>query len=1117
MIMIMSCFAQRPYTTFMSPYILIGMDVGSTTVKAVVMDAVSRAILWSDYQRHETRQAAKVLEFLTTIESHFSLMRETARIFFTGSGATILAPLVGGCFVQEVNAVSLAVEAHHSDVGSVIELGGQDAKIIIWQTDPATGVRRKLPTMNDRCAGGTGAVIDKIGTKLHLKPADLGKIRYTGTRLHPVAGKCGVFAETDINGLQKQGIAENELMASLFEAVVQQNLSVLTRGNTLMPKVLLLGGPNTFIPAMVEAWRAHIPKIWQERNIDLGGVSNPESLIIVPERAEYYAAIGAVLYGREEPAHVGAYLGSTKLAEFIQGGISRTIAGGPTDTGLANSPEELAGFFEKYSCHPEATPKDDKLHDTVTAWMGIDGGSTSTKGVLLNESGEIITEAYQLSKGNPIADAKEIIAELTRSITSQGASLHIKGLGTTGYAKDILGETLGADIALVETIAHTQAALKFYDDIDVIVDVGGQDIKVIFLKNGVVRDFKLNTQCSAGNGYFLQSTSARFGIPVTQYAERAFSAKSTPIFSFGCAVFLEADIVNFQRLGWQPAEIMAGLAKVLPKNIWLYVVQEPNLRKFGTRFLLQGGTQRNLAAVKAQVDFIKERVPEAEVIVHQHCGISGAIGCALEAIAVTRDTPTRFIGCAETESLTYDAVRGEETRCTFCKNECIRTFIHSETNSGRKSQYIIASCEKGTATELKDMKKIRARMKAQSQKYPDLVAYGAERAFETFTPPMVARRKLPSTMKHRAGLTVGMPRVLNLYSTAPFFTAYLEALGVKNIVWSDFTSEALYRDGSRRGAIDPCFPSKVAISHVHNLLHEKEIDVLFFPTIITLPERLAYTKGSCACPSVQSAANVCKAGFTKEENIFAQRGVRYIDHAFHLNEPNLVVKQMFEAFGNVLKLGRIENRLAVDEGWRALERYHMEVAEAGRKILTQLEREQHVGLLMIGRPYHNDPGINHGILEKIQQRGYPILSMDSLPDDEATLDALFGADINAGRIQHPKDISDVFANPYSANTNLKIWAAKFAARHPNLAVIDMSNFKCGMDTPIYHIIEGILESTRTPYFTFHDIDENKPTGSITIRVETIAYALKQYEDTLRSQQLQPVHLRHFEIIHATDY
>src|SRR5437867_9403277 len=294
----------------MTPQLLVGIDVGSTTVKAVAVDAATDSIVWSDYQRHETKQPEKTLEFLGRLEAELGICADNCRAFITGSGGSTIAALIGAKFVQEVTAVSLAVEKLHPEVHSVIELGGQDAKIIVFKPDPETGRKKKIPSMNDKCAGGTGAVIDKINAKLKIPATELCNQGYYGLKLHPVAGKCGVFAETDINSLQKMGVPREELMASLFEAIVGQNLAVLTRGNTLRPDVLLLGGPNTYVRGMMEAWKHNIPKVWEERNYPLPQGIDPKDLIKVPTNAQYFAALGAIEFGKSEEAGVGVYRGT---------------------------------------------------------------------------------------------------------------------------------------------------------------------------------------------------------------------------------------------------------------------------------------------------------------------------------------------------------------------------------------------------------------------------------------------------------------------------------------------------------------------------------------------------------------------------------------------------------------------------------------------------------------------------------------------------------------------------------------------------------------------------------------------------------------------------------------
>ncbi|MBI5194186.1 MAG: CoA activase [Nitrospirae bacterium] len=1114
----------------------IGLDVGSTTVKAVVIDAVTDKTVWCDYQRHETMQQYKVLEFLQAIEKAFPNKKELFRIFVTGSGGRTVAPFIGAKFVQEVNAVSLAVEKLHPEAGSVIELGGQDAKIIIWVEDTQDGNKRKLSSMNDKCAGGTGAVIDKIIAKLSLGNKNISTLRYKDIRLHPVAGKCGVFAETDINSLQKQGIPPEELMASLFEAIVQQNLSVLTRGNTLRPNVLLLGGPNTFIPALQEAWQHHIPNMWKERGVQIQDGVNIEELIYVPDNSQYYAAIGSVIYGRSEDEKTGRYKGTKELEEHLAEGQKKST---PKDgmSGLTKTSEELGNFLKDFKKEP-FKPAVFKAAEIVPAYIGIDGGSTSTKGVLLNKDGVLLAKSYLLSKGNPIDDTREILKDLRRQIESQGAFLEVKGVGTTGYAKDMLKECFSADVAIVETVAHTSSALYYFNEVDVIVDVGGQDIKVIFLKNRRVRDFKLNTQCSAGNGYFLQNTAEKFGFNVTEYSERAFKAERMPQFHYGCAVFLESDIVNFQQQGWDREEIMAGLAHVLPKNIWLYVVQEPNLRKFGKIFVLQGGTQHNLAAVKSQYDFIKSRVPDAEIHVHKYTGESGAIGAALEAIRIVKNRTTNFIGLDAAEDIRFAALRDESTRCHFCENKCQRTFIDIEGSYDNSSKrYIIASCEKGIAEDVKTVQAIKKRLDELKRQNPDLSELSAKVLFKSrkenneespkfkvqSSNDIVKTRNRKSTLANLrssiystfrtpkseirtnnydiAKIKVGFPRVLNMYSVSPFFIAWFEKLGVdyKNIIFSDYTNQTMYKEGSRRGSIDGCFPGKVALSHIHNLLYTKKQkpDVIFFPILLNLPSELKNTTANASCPTVAATPEVVKAAFTKEEDSFLKNNTRFLNPHFNMAEPALFERQMFLFGSELFGISKEENQEAMDAGYLAMAAYSNDSREKASEILQKIEKENRVGVVLLGRPYHNDPGLNHEILTEIQRYGYPILTVESLPVNKDIIERLYGEELRRGEISHPMEISDVWKNSFSENTNIKLWGAKYIARHPNLVAVDLSNFRCGHDAPVYSVVEEILSATNTPYFTFHDIDENKPTGSIKIRVETIHYFLQKYEDDLK--------------------
>jgi predicted nucleotide-binding protein (sugar kinase/HSP70/actin superfamily) len=673
------------------------------------------------------------------------------------------------------------------------------------------------------------------------------------------------------------------------------------------------------------------------------------------------------------------------------------------------------------------------------------------------------------------------------------------------------------------------------EDIDVICDVGGQDIKVLFMQNGVIKSFRLSNQCSAGNGMLLQSMAGQFNVDIRDFADNAFKAEISPNFSYGCAVFLDADRVNFQKEGYNREELFAGLARVLPKNVWQYVVQIPRMAELGTKYVLQGGTQHNLAAVKSQVDYIRDRVPGAVIRIHPHTGEAGAIGAALEARRmVERRGNSVFVGLDSAIGLKYTTRTDEETRCTFCANNCPRTFIDTETPQGQTARYIAGfSCEKGTVESKEAVQELNRQRKKLKEIYPDLVDYEAELAFRHFYDPepmpedgaaiervetvhrwfgwgkarkkSVARpfrRSAADKIAARENVRIGIPRVLNTYVLAPFLRTYLESLGIgrRNVVFSDETSEELWAEGGKYGSIDPCFPSKVAQAHLHDLImkknRRKQIDYLWFPSITDMPSFVTNTMGNATCPIVAGTPQVVYASFTKEKDYFAEGGMRFIGDPLNFLLPHLLRRQLFETWGPLLDITEAENEWACEQAWKALNVCDEDLQRRGLQLLTEAEQNNGIVLLMLARPYHNDPGLNHKIFEEFQALGYPVISMRSIPKDPAWLERFFAEDLRSGQISDVFDVRDVWPENYSVNSVQKVWAAKFAARHPNVGVVDLSSFKCGHDAPTYGLIDSIISATRTPYLGLHDLDANKPGGSIGIRVKTYAYALELYKDEL---------------------
>ncbi len=1103
----------------------LGIDIGSTTVKYVLCDSHFH-IIAKAYTPHDTKQAPTLLKLLEELsQTHKEAYGKIDKVYITGSGASRIAPTINARFVQEVNAVVLAVEHLHPDVRSVVELGGQDAKIIHFK-EAEDGTKSVQTSMNDKCASGTGATIEKCTMKVGMEKEETAKLNFSAEKLHHVAAKCGVFAETDIVNLVKTSVPSDEIMNSLADAIVMQNLTVLTRGNTLMPKVLLLGGPNTYLPFLQQCWRMRISELWDERGIDYDKEKLDE-LIIVPDNAQYYAALGAVIFGEGEANHNKSFTGLIALKTLVDTGSVNSNDN--VDTPLVKSPKELEAFKRNYTIKPFVPPV---LTQKTTCFLGIDGGSTSSKAVLVDESGELLLKVYQLSKGNPIADTVELLEKLKAQ--DPNGYYDIKGLGVTGYAADVLEGALKADANIIETIAHMKSAQKACgESINVICDIGGQDIKVLFMENGMMKNFRLSNQCSAGNGTLLQSMAKQFGVPVEEFADVAFAAKQAPRFNYGCAVFLDTDRVNFQKEGFAKEELFAGITKVLPKNVWQYVVQAPNLAMFGKHFVLQGGTQYNQAALKAQVDYIKSQVPDAKVDVHPHPGEAGAIGAALEALRVVQERGyATFVGLEEALQMTYTSRTDESTRCHFCSINCSRTFIDTQTPSGNTARYIAGfACEDGTVESVEALRKLRDERASLQESVPNLVKKEANKLFAPLYTPApkpsadtlvtqqqvkvtlggwgpTLRKKITrpfmlstqSDVAYRKSLKIAIPKVLNVYSLAPFLRTYLEALDIEkhNILFSTFSNEDMYLEGAKYGSVDSCYPAKVAQSHIYQLLFAKKyakkgIDYLWFPAVTHLPGYVTHSMGQTSCPIVSGTPKVVYAAFTKEKDLFKERNIRYVDDALDFDNKALLKEQLFEVWGEKLRITKDESDWACEEGWKALQFQDDAIMQEGRAILDEAEAKDEVVILLLGRPYHSDPGLNHEVLDEFQSLGFKTLSMRAIPKDSDYQMRFFGDDVKAGIIADPFDIRDVWKENFSTNSAQKVWAAKFAARHPNVAVLDLSSFKCGHDAPTYAIIDKILGASRTPHLTLHDIDANKPGGSIKIRVKTFAYTLEQYK------------------------
>ena len=1006
---------------------MLGIDVGSTTAKAVVVAAGGRVV-----HRACERHRGRPREIALTLAGEARRAWASERTGVTGSIGVTLARELDASSVHEVRGVVRAVRTLDPRARTVIELGGQDAKIV-FLGERAAGDDAQ---MNDRCAAGTGATIDRIVLRLGLTANELASARLGGSL--QVAARCGVFAETDIVNLVKRGASRQEALAALARAIVAQNLSVLTRGRVVLPPVLLLGGPHAHLPLLAEAWREALASLWRSRGIEPGEV-------IVPPDAELHAALGAALHAESGARSI------PPLGRILEG----TRARGP----LLDQPLDLDGL----RCAPRPTlgPGAHDVH------VGLDAGSTTSKAVLVDREGALLGAVYRASAGSPVDDARACLAALEAEARAAGASLRIRSLGVTGYGAPLVSAALGADAAPVETLAHATAVREHATDADVVVDVGGTDAKILLLDGQRVRGFHVSNQCSAGHGAFLAACAADLGVPIDEVAERALGARRVPLFTVGCSVFVDTDRVTFQRDGYGVDELLAGLAHSLVRNVWEYVVPEP-VARLGRRFVLTGGTHRNLAVAVAQARYLASRAPGVRVSVHPHPELCGAIGAAIEA-ARAKGGASRFVGLEAMKRVQVGVRTGEDTRCTRCELECARSLLSIEAEGQRTELVLGNACERGADAPSRG-KRTRAHA-------PDLYAEEASRLFRPITPTHAPRR---------AGIVIGIPRVMALYRSAPLLLHYLRAAGVPDdhLVLSPPTSAALFAEGARWGVHDPCFPSKLVLSHVDWLLRrpERPIDVLFMPTITHARIAVRGTTDTASCPIVAACGHTSVAALRREPNVLAgqgsDRGIVALTPELCLVDRHRLEAQLLEAFGPLLGLSAAANREALAHGVRAQELFHERCRRRGAKVLADARSRRRAVALVLARPYHADPGVQHGISTELAARGVPVMGISSLPLDHDG-DSL--------------DISELLPESTNSGAAERAWAARRVTRDPHLVAVDLSSFRCGQDASTAGLIDDLLSAADRPALRLHDLDEDRPGASLSLRLDTFTATVRAYE------------------------
>ncbi|MBQ9155967.1 MAG: hypothetical protein IJ137_04230 [Eubacterium sp.] len=797
----------------------VGIDVGSTTTKIVAFDG--NQLVYSDYRRHHADQIQSVHHALGLLSEHFPGRK--IRLALTGSGSKLIAEHLDVPFIQEVVANSVALKERYSNVRTAIELGGQDAKMIFFGRDEKTGALTVSDMrMNGSCAGGTGAFIDEMASVLRVSIEDFDQMASRGGCVYDISGRCGVYAKTDIQPLLNQGAARQDLALSSFHAIAKQTIGGLAQGLDIEKPVVFEGGPLTFNPTLI--------RVFAER-LNL----TPEETII-PDHPEIIIAYGAALSLSSMFAEDERVWSVEDLMDRLsENRILETADMLHQTRPFFTSAGEREEFLSRHRL-PELKSRQPAAGEIVCAYLGIDSGSTTTKFVLLSEDEEILDSFYSPNQGDPLMVARDALVRLRDSYRAAGADLKILAAGTTGYGELLFARAFDAECHVVETVAHARAAARYVDDATFILDIGGQDMKAIWLDDGIITNIVVNEACSSGCGSFLENFASSLDIPVEKIAQAAFSSENPAALGSRCTVFMNSSIITEQRNGKLPEDIMAGLCRSIIENVFTKVIRISNVRSLGDRIVVQGGTFRNDAVLCALEQYLGKEVVRAP-----YPGVMGAIGAALivkERFERGECRPS-FIGLDGLDTFSYQ--QDSDAPCPFCTNHCKRTIVRFSNGS---SWITNNRCERGEILGDPRDSKVREQLKAAREdrkKVPDLFALREELLMRDYPYPKL----LPD--QHQL---IGIPRVLSFWETMPFWTTFWRSLGYVVLVSPDSTRE-MYENGLSAVTSDTvCFPSKLVHGHIR-FLKDHHVDRIFMPSITTVASENTEKTSESMCAVVK--------------------------------------------------------------------------------------------------------------------------------------------------------------------------------------------------------------------------------------------------------------------------
>ncbi|WP_424245944.1 putative CoA-substrate-specific enzyme activase [Elusimicrobium posterum] len=1026
----------------------LGLDIGSTTVKAVVLDKDNK-ILFSRYTRHMSDVRQTVVAILRELETE--LPGKTYSIAATGSGAMSVASELKLHFVQEVVASGLSIQKLVPDTDVMIELGGEDAKLTFF----TGGVDLR---MNETCAGGTGAFIDQMASFLNMEITELDQKALNYKHIYPIASRCGVFAKTDIVPLINEGCSKNDIAMSIMQAVVNQFIGGLARGRAIKGKVVFLGGPLAFLKSLQKCFID---------TLKLG-----EGKAVFPENAQYYVALGAAFFAQQNNEQTNTL---PHIIEALQNMAedSNTQNLPP----LFNNEEEYNEFYKRHNS--ETVEKFPIEEYEGPAWLGIDSGSTTIKAALIDDKNRLLYSYYGPNKGDPLKLGIEILKEI---YSRKKDGLNIVAATATGYGSALLKAALKLDVDEVETVAHSTAAQFFAPNVSFILDIGGQDIKCMRIRDGIIERIQLNEACSAGCGSFIENFASSLNIPLDKFVEAALQAKNPVDLGTRCTVFMNSKVKQAQKDGLPMGDIAAGLSYSVIRNAAYKVIKINNVEELGECVVAQGGSFINDALLRALENQIGKPVVRPNL-----SGLMGAFGGAL--IAKKRGPEdgekTKLISSQDINNL---SLKTANARCTQCTNSCMLTITTFSDNrrfvSGNR-------CEKGAGMAANNL--------------INLYAYKYKRIFEPYVP--IEKEKA------RRG-TIGIPRALNIYENYPLWFTLLSSLGYR-VELSEASSKNLFFKGYNSiPSQTVCYPAKMTHGHIMDLI-DKEVDYIFFPCIPREQKDFKTQKDHYNCPVVIGYPEL----IAKNINELEEKNIPFIAPFLPLDREILAKRLSQVPMFSDIPIRKLE--AAVRRGFRAMDKFKSDIQKEGEKAITELTQSGAYGVVLAGHPYHIDPAINHGIPELINSCGLAVLTEDSV----------------AHLMPDPGPLRVVDQWTYHSRLYR---AGAYVGGTDNLAVLQLVSFGCGLDAITSDQLEEIV-TVKGKLYSQIKIDEGANLGPAKIRIRSLLAALKDIatkqkvdapadsfqqdppftEDmkdthTILVPQLSPIHFQFIETVLSTD-